>query len=350
MTLEQVGVGTPPLTYVVPLRRWHTPADGELDAYLRWLAIEVGLQVIVVDGSTPELFAAHRRAWPAEVIHVPVDVDLHGRYGKVNGVVTGLRAAGNERVVIADDDVRWDRAGLDRMAALLGHADLVCPQNHFDPLPWHARWDSARSLFNRATGIDLPGTLGVRRSVVLDAGGYDGDALFENLELIRTVQAVGGRACSAPDLFVRRLPPTTHHFWSQRVRQAYDDLALPIRVAAELALLPLAVTLVYRRQGRALALGALAAISAAEVGRQRANGASVFPPACSLFAPLWLGERALCIWVALWMRVTRGGVSYAGTVLTKTANSPRQLRLRLRAPRDTPGCRGRSPYRRTRAS
>ncbi|MGI9121136.1 MAG: hypothetical protein ACR2G7_13625 [Acidimicrobiales bacterium] len=124
------------------------------------------------------------------------------------------------------------------MVALLVHADLVCPQNHFDPLPWHARWDSARTLLNRAAGIDMPGTLGVRRSVVLRAGVYDGDSLFENLELIRTMQAVGGPAVSAPDLFVRRLPPTAEHFWSQRVRQAYDDLALPPRLAAELALLP----------------------------------------------------------------------------------------------------------------
>lgn len=332
MTLEPVDAEMAALTYVVPLKRWQTPADSELSAYLRWLAIEVGLQVIVVDGSARELFAAHRRAWPAEVFHVPVDTDLHGRYGKVNGVVTGLRAAHNDRVVIADDDVRWNRVGLDRAAALLDHADLVCPQNYFDPLPWHARWDSARSLVNRAVGIDPPGTLGVRRSVVLDAGGYDGDALFENLELIRTVQAVGGVACAAPDLFVRRLPPTTNHFWSQRVRQAYDDLALPTRLAAELTLLPLAATLLYRRRGRALALAALTSISAAEVGRRRTRGTSVFPPTCSLFAPLWLGERAFCSWLAMWARVTKGGVSYAGTVLTKSASSPRQLRRRLRIP------------------
>lgn len=327
MTSGPLG-GAPDLAYVLPLRRWDSPADGELADYLRWL-VDAGVEVIVVDGSAPELFAAHRRAWPTSVRHVPVDADLTGRYGKVNGVITGLRRAGRDRVVVADDDVRWDRPGLDRMAALLGCADLVCPQNHFDPLPWHARWDSGRSLCNRAAGIDPPGTLGVRRAVVLAAGGYDGDTLFENLELIRTVQAVGGRAVSAPDLFVRRLPPTSRHFWSQRVRQAYDDLALVPRLVAEMALLPLALTSLWRRRPRVLALGALGAMVAAEVGRRRGGGRAVFPPTSSLFAPLWLAERAVCIWAALWLRVTRGGVPYAGTVLTTAANSPRRLRRHL---------------------
>ena len=120
--------------------------------------------------------------------------------GKVNGVVTGVRECSHERVVIADDDVRYDAAALRRVVALLDEADLVRPQNYFDPLPWHARWDTARSLLNRVfTGDpafpvgDFPGTLAVRRSAFLASGAYDGDALFENLELMRTIRAAGGR-------------------------------------------------------------------------------------------------------------------------------------------------------------
>lgn len=67
----------------------------------------------------------------------------------------------------------------------------------FAPLPWHARWDSARSFLNRAFGDDYPGTLGVQRSALEKTGGYCGAVLFENLELIRTLQAHGLR---------RRLP------------------------------------------------------------------------------------------------------------------------------------------------
>jgi hypothetical protein len=96
----------------------------------------------------------------------------------------------------------------------LGEADLVRPQNYFAELPWHARWDTARSLLNRVFSGDLefpigdfPGTLAVRRRALLATGGYDGDALFENLELMRTVRAAGGRVVTPLDLYVAPRPP-----------------------------------------------------------------------------------------------------------------------------------------------
>ncbi|HEV2767757.1 MAG TPA: hypothetical protein VGV63_08655, partial [Acidimicrobiales bacterium] len=315
------------LTYVLPIRRWQPADDDELDAYLCWLARQV--EVVVVDGSAPALFSAHHRRWGAVVRHLPVDAKLTGRYGKVNGVITGVRAAGHERVVVGDDDVRWTRPDLERVACMLDHADLVCPQNYFDPLTWHARWDTARTLVNRAAGIDFPGTLAVRRSTFLRAGGYDGDVLFENLELIRTIRAVGGHAVSVPDLHVRRLPSTARHFWSQRVRQAYDDLAMPVRLVGELAVVPLVVSETAQGRARPLALGATAVVAAAEVGRRRDGGAAVFPASCSWLAPVWLLERGVCIWAALALRVLRGGVPYAGTVLRTSAHREATLRRRL---------------------
>ena len=315
------------LSYVLPYRRWRVQSDEELVAYLSWLRRHV--EVILVDGSDAEVFAAHRRTFAPLVNHVPVDADLRGRYGKVNGVVTGLRAASNERVVVADDDVRYDTPGLQRMARLLQTDDLVRPQNYFDPLPWHARWDTARSLVNRAFGADYPGTLGLRRSLLLQAGGYDGDCLFENLELIRTVEAMGGRVTSPLDFYVRRLPPPRGHFWSQRVRQAYDDFALPTRMAAELAVVPTTAAVLARRGPKGLGLVALAVVATAEVGRRRAGGKDVFPASCSLFAPAWLAERGVCAWLAVRQRVVRGGVPYAGAVLSKAANSRTELERRL---------------------
>ncbi len=315
------------LSYVLPLRRWRFEPDNELAGYLRHLAQRV--EVLVVDGSDPEVFAGHGGLFAPPIRHLPVDADLHGASGKAKGVITGVRAASHERVVLADDDVRYDDIALERMIGLLDQADLVRPQNYFDPKPWHARWDTARSLLNRAFGADYPGTLGVRRSRFLDVGGYDADCLFENLELMRTIEVAGGTVVAPLDLYVRRLPSTTRHFWSQRVRQAYDDFALPARMAAELAVLPVAAALVVGRRPRALATGAALTVAAAEVGRRKAGGTRVFPLSAALLAPAWVTERAVCAWLAVWSRLTRGGVPYAGAVLAKSANSRRELRRRL---------------------
>ena len=150
------------LEYVLPLRWTDDTPLPELTGYLRWLAGQV--PVTVVDGSPPEFFARHAAAWAGYVRHVPPDPHLTGANGKVLGVLTGLRLARHEHVVIADDDVRYDEQALRTLRRLLDRADLVRPQNYFDPLPWHAHWDTGRSLLNRAVGADYPGTLGVRRS------------------------------------------------------------------------------------------------------------------------------------------------------------------------------------------
>ncbi|WP_433311930.1 glycosyltransferase [Micromonospora sp. CA-269861] len=316
-----------PMTYVLPLR-WHTDAGlAELTDHLRWLGDRV--EVLVVDGSPPDLFARHAEAWRGLVRHLAPDPGKHGLNGKVLGVHTGVRAAGHEHVVIADDDVRYDEAALTAVHRLLGRADLVRPQNYFDPLPWHAWWDTGRTLLNRALGADYPGTLAVRRGTFLAMGGYDPDVLFENLELIRTVRAYHGTEAAPAWLYVRRLPPDAAHFRGQRVRQAYDDLAQPARLLTALAVLPALAAAVASRRPRLLLGAAAGVVGLAELGRRRADGRHVFPPATTLAAPLWLLERGICSWLAVAQRVLGGGVRYNNTRIRQAATPTPQTRAIL---------------------
>jgi hypothetical protein len=332
-----VQESAPGLAYVLPLR-WTEPGPiEELAAYLRSLTAVVD-EVLVVDGSPAPLFARHAQALRGVGKHLPPHPDLNFRMGKVNGVITGVRESCHQRLILADDDVRYDPLALRRTAALLAEADLVRPQNYFDELPWHARWDTARSLLNRVfTGDpafpvgDFPGTLAVRREAFLASGAYDGDALFENLELMRTVRAAGGVVLTPLDLYVARRPPSAAHFFSQRVRQAYDDFAIPARIGSFLAVVPLAVESLRRRHARRLLAAGLGSILLAEIGRRRAAGAERFPLSGSLMAPAWIGERSICAWLALGAKL-RGGVRYGDGRLGHSATSMRQLGRRYREP------------------
>jgi hypothetical protein len=333
MSAPAIGV---PAEYILPLRWTDDAGLPDLAAYLRRLTDWI--PVTVVDGSAPELFEHHRRMFPPAVRHLPLDAGPGGAggkgkvaagNGKVAGVMTGVRASSADLLVIADDDVRYTRESLAAVVHHLGAADVVRPQNYFEPLPWHAQWDTARTLINRAWSADFPGTLALRRGALLATDGY-APVLFENLELIRTITAAGGRAMVMPDLFVARRPPTARHFLKQRIRQAYDDFAQPRRLAAELALLPaiLSAACLPSRHRRAVFLGlAFAAVIAAEAGRRRHNGAAVFPFRAVLCAPPWALERAICIWIALGYRLA-GGVPYAGTRLKTAAHSENELRRR----------------------
>ena len=315
-------------SYIMPIRHGAVEDTEETWTYLRLLSTRVR-EVIVVDGSPPEVFEAHAAALRgSSVRHVPVNPGLVTPMGKVGGVLTGLRLARHERVVIADDDVRYTPDALARIVTLLEDYHVVRPQNYFDPLPWHARYDTARTLLNRLYGGDWPGTLGVRRSALRVTSGYDGGAMFENLELIRTVRAVGGMEAVPLDLFVARRPPSAGHFFSQRVRQAYDELARPLRFGLFFAMLPLATTLATRGRWAALGVAAGASVVLAEVGRRRGGGAAVFPATSPLLAPAWLAERAACAWLALGARLFLGGIPYGDSVLRLAATPLKELRRR----------------------
>src|SRR5205814_3048075 len=109
------------VSYVLPLR-WTD--DAELDdllAYLRTLAEHA--EVIVVDGSPPPRFDRHAEALRGLARHLPPAALTP--MGKVGGVHTGVQVASHDRVVIADDDVRYEPAQLGRVAALLDLAELV---------------------------------------------------------------------------------------------------------------------------------------------------------------------------------------------------------------------------------
>jgi hypothetical protein len=308
-------------SYVLPIRRAAGVADDSLDelvAYLQWLSVR--LDVVVVDGSDRPLSPDHPLRRCALRYLQPEHSTPNG---KVAGVLTGMRYAAHERVVIADDDVRYDEGSLREVLRRLDDADLVKPQNVFRPLPWHARWDSARSLLNRALTGDFPGTFAVRRSAFFQRRGYCGAVLFENLQLVRTMDA--RRIVRADDVFVVRRPPTSAHFLGQRVRQAFDSRAQPLRWAVELSLLPGAVVAAVRGGPPAIGAAALGAVLVAERGRRRAGAREVFPADVAWWAPLWLAERAVCSWVAVVQRARHGGVAYAGSRLAVAASSRRAI-------------------------
>ncbi len=322
------------ITYVVPLRCGSCPAGAHAELVLYLAALGQGqATVIVADGSRADVFARHRRMFAGVARHMGLDTDV-ARFanGKVAGVTTGIRAASTEIVVLADDDVRYTETSLQAVVRALHEADLVVPQNVFprERQPWHVRWDGARSLLNRAIGSDPPGTMAIRRAAFLRADGYDGDVLFENLELIRTIEASGGRVAVRRDLAVLRLPPTTRWFIGQRIRQAYDEFARPARMVASLAIVPAVIAATLRARWAPGAL-AVVAIAGAEFGRRRDGGTAMFPASTSAFAPLWLAERAVCSWLAVGFRVLRGGVPYRGLVLTRSATPRNELARRYRA-------------------
>ena len=317
--------GAPRCTYLLPIRRVRANREEAEDfaQYFEGLR-RAGCEVLVIDGSAPEVFIEHHSVWRDVCRHAAVDRKYKYLNGKVNGVHTGVDLASCEKIVVADDDIRYTAADVERACELLDAHEMVRPQNYLSPLSrWWALTESARMLINRGvlrTG-DYPGTCAFRRSTFARVGHYDGDVLFDNEEIVRHFLLEGAKVCFAGDFFILKRPPVFRKWMEQRPRQAYEDFVMRMKTLLFISLVPAAITLglVF---GAAAALGFAALVSICAVlialrGLWRDKAYRFFPPRVLFYAPLWMLERALSVYWALYWRVVRGGYPFGDRVLSK---------------------------------
>lgn len=311
-------------TYLIPLRRERVCED-EVKAfadYFRRLT-EVGCEVVVVDGSAPEVFAAHAHGWDGVCRHVPVSKKYTYLNGKVNGVHTGIDLASHEHIIVADDDIRYTAADITHACALLERYEIVRPQNYIMPLPWWACIESARMLILRGTlhAGDYPGTCAFRRSTCLRVGHYDGDVLLDNEEIVRHFAAKGADIICATDFFVLRQAPSLGKWIEQRPRYAYEDLGMWSKTAFFASLTPTALAL-GGVGGSKAALGYISFLGFGSVflalrGLLRDGAYKYFALRTVLYAPLWVMERALATYWAFYWRVRYRGCRFGDFTLSK---------------------------------
>jgi hypothetical protein len=322
-------------TYLLPIRRTSFCAaeTEELRDYFAGLQA-AGCEVIVVEGSAQQIFARHHDKWLGVCRHVIVDPRFRYLNDKVNGIHTGISLATSERIILADDDIRYLPGDVDKICALLEQFEVVRPQNYFvasassrcfsehrqdasATLSIWAKMEAARMLINRATlrNADYPGTCAFRRSTILNAGEYDGDVLFDNEEIVRHLARRGSRICYANNFFIHKRPPKFRKWLEQRPRQAYEDFGLRFKTILFASLLPIALALAIINI-RYMSIFLMSILLAA-IGWARGNARKYFPFNICFFTPFWIFERALSTYWAFYWFLTRGGYPFGDRLLSK---------------------------------
>ncbi|HXG84629.1 MAG TPA: glycosyltransferase family 2 protein [Pyrinomonadaceae bacterium] len=314
-------------TYLLTIRRasFNSEEADDFKNYFSRLA-DAGCEVLVVDGSPPDIFAEHAEAWRGVCRHEAVDPQYKYLNGKVNGIHTGVALAAHNRIILADDDIRYTSENVRRMADLLEKYDMTRPQNYFRPLPFRARTEAARMLINRAliTEGDYSGTLGITRDAMLRFGHYDGDVLFDNEEIVRHFRLKGAHIKYARDFFIQKLPPTFEKWIEQRPRQAYEDFVMRVKTAFFLALpVDLILTRIIGGWRAALIYILIIAFGATfTAARGLGDGAlRYFSPLIIFYAPLWIVERSFSTYWAFYWYFTRGGYPFGDKVVSKGTGS-----------------------------
>jgi hypothetical protein len=120
-------------SYILPIRAASLAGMEELTAYLIGLGRAAPwLALIVVDNSPGSIFSIHHRLWDSGVMHLRPD-PIFCPNGKVRGVMTGLRIATTDKLIIADDDVQYGLDALQRVLCAVESVEVVRPQNYFNP-------------------------------------------------------------------------------------------------------------------------------------------------------------------------------------------------------------------------
>ncbi|HEX7831135.1 MAG TPA: hypothetical protein VF787_15875 [Thermoanaerobaculia bacterium] len=284
----------------------------DLATYLSTLGV-ANCDVVILDPSPRAQFDLNARILRWVGRHVAV----RSEYRTVNGNVDVIRAAvayaPGEKVIVAAEDVRYSAEAIGQMCALLEMHEVVEPQDYLDPLPWWGNIEASRMLVHR--GIepqpDHGTTFGFRRAALRSLRGLANSLVYD--DPVRRLAASGAEIYAATDVFVRREPGAFRDWLEQRPRLAGEDFAMPVKSAFFFSLVPVLLVLAILG-GLQLAGGYASVIAFASVGlaaRGRIGATSFFPMSACLFAPLWVFERSLSVYWALYRKVR--GTEYATT-------------------------------------
>jgi hypothetical protein len=316
-------------TYLVVIDSDREPLSDFRDfaSYLSTLSV-AGCEVVVVDGASQASFDENDRVFRWVSQHVAARPRQRNFGGSIDPVRAALDFAGCDKVIIAGKNVRYDDEAVGRICALLDTHEVVEPQDYFAPLPWWSGIEAARMLVHR--GVDpLPDhgvTFGMRKWSVRGLRSID-VAWSSGVDSVRRLAAQGAEVFSACDVFVRRLPTTLTEWLHERRQQAGDDFAFPLKSAFFFAILPMAIVMALIEGSRVAGgyVGAIAVGSMVLALRGRSGAASFFPLRVCLCAPVWVLERSLSVYWALFQKL-RGApessrVSYAdGRTSVKVAS------------------------------
>lgn len=285
-------------SYILPLARVREDPHEmlELLLYFRELAA-AGCEVIVVDASSPSVHAEHQAAWGSTARVLRPDPACFGFDPKRACIDSGITAASHERLIVADDDVRYAPDDLSRVASMLDYYEMVRPRDYIRPGCRASTMEAVRTLVARAAQADQDSlaTCALLRSARRRAGST-ACVRAGPWDLLRDLAPRDVRLCSAEDVFIRRVMRAD----PERPRRAS---------MAFLSILPLAVLLaVTLGMGAALTYASVLSagmVVVALVGRCGGAG-RVLPAWLALYAPLWLARESLSSLRALARTARRG--------------------------------------------
>lgn len=272
----------------------------DLAAYLSEIAVS-NFEVIVVDGSARAEQNRHILRW--------VGRHVIARSANVDAVRAAIDFCSCDKVIVADARVRYNQNSLDGLTALLEVHEVVEPQDYFDPLPWWGGIEAGRMLIQRSISPlpDHGSTFGFRKCAVRGLRSIDNSA--PGHDSVRRLASQGAEVFTAMRLFVRRIPPAFSDWVRDLPRRAEQEFAVPAKAAMLFMIVPAIIAMASIGGVRTAGVfaAAIAFMSITLAIRGRIGAGRFFPWRACFFAPLWILQRSVSIYIAVLWRMSGAG-------------------------------------------
>ena len=314
-------------TYVVTLDS--DAGRSDVQALAHYLStINHECDVVVVDAAGATVFADRERVLRWVARHVAVRAHHRFADGSIDIVHAASDFCGTEKVIVATCESRYSAAEVHALCEMLDRFEVVEPEEYVDPLPWWGGVDAGRLLLHR--GIEqIPesgSTFAFRRSAYRPMRASDDRGTGGP---VKRLVMQGAEVHEAHGVFVRRVPRHFNAWLRLRPHEAAADLVAPAKSAFFLAAVPILIVLAILGglQVAAGYAGVMACGSVLLALRGRAGAGKFFPLHACLFAPLWIVERSISVYWALFDRLraaktgtdsgrsTRGGRTSGATAI-----------------------------------
>ena len=314
----------PQLSVVIPFKASAVNSFSQLAA--RWRPMAGShIEVLICDGSSPEVFAENLRQPLGRIRHIPVDRTSYSyQNDKVNGLCTGIRASSSNLVITCDDDIILTPSQIYELAGLDTVRQFIKIRSFPETLTAFETIEVVRSLISnciRCTSDTLTIVLGSRDELLSMLEGMDGNLLFDDRALEWSLRRASHCVSIHPEILARRIPSSPAKWVEQQVRYAYEDI--PLLAKTGLFLLSPFVAWYLSQLDRGLLYAYMTMLAgvffaAAAIGRKRANLAQHCPAWVPCLGPAWFLIRSCAVPVALivWCM---GGLHYGGRRVRRPA-------------------------------
>ena len=298
---------------IVPLRAEHDRLLADLASCYRQISREVpGTTIVVVDNSTTDLYQTlDVLLADSGVLHMRPSylgqLALNKKMGNVLSVAERYDFAGFDAILLFDDDMR--PCGADVLAITAAHTGariVTSPTVYAQPDIFDTIDTAGLHCVNFLTrGAQIWGNLSFDGHL-LGASDFTRyslcDTVFDELTLLRHLRTKGGVRVQLNGIEVSMLGSqrSLAQFVEQRIRYAYENIAIPVVNVASLTMLPILV-LIFYAMSLSSAISTTLVLSLLPIPISflgLVSSCSSSPRAASLLAPVWMLSYVLASWMA----------------------------------------------------